>query len=111
MSKDSPSYFLPMLILILTLPTAASMLYVRITGDHTMRIRFRCITGLGNPKLAPIACKICRRGSRRRYLPIEWLRDKFLIQICQLLYGPVCGIGHGAIGVCCQLLGHGAQRR
>jgi len=38
MSKHQrPSYFFPMLILVLTLPTAASLLYVKITGDQTMR--------------------------------------------------------------------------
>jgi hypothetical protein len=37
MRKPRPSYFFPMLILILILPTAASLFYVRVTGDQTMR--------------------------------------------------------------------------
>lgn len=37
MPKSRPSYFFPMVILVLTLPTAASVLYVKITGDQTMR--------------------------------------------------------------------------
>jgi hypothetical protein len=37
MRKPRPSYFFPLVILILTLPTAAMLTYVKVTGDQSLR--------------------------------------------------------------------------
>ena len=67
MRKPRPSYFFPMLILILTLPTAASLTYVNITGDQTMR-------PLGIT-IANLAGNLVNGSSRGVVVQINWGTD------------------------------------